>query len=334
MKKKIIVLALIIITLAGGLLLRIFSRRHLEKQTRFVMDTYVTIYAVGPKQETSRAIKMALDRIQEIDVKFNHLNPQSPLNAFNLKGTPITDPELLKLIRTGLEVSRLTDGAFDMSVTPLMELWGFYSQKYRVPAPQEIKECLKKVGYKHLLLTSGSLTKDMSGVKIDLGGIAKGYAISEAVRVLKAQGIKAAIVDAGGDIYALGRKSKNKLWNIGIKNPRGEELLGYIETEDRAVIGSGDYERFFIKDGKRYHHIFNSKTGYSTEGITGVTIVYPDPILSQVWAKIPFIMGRDKGLAFIGEKMPDMQVIVVSSSGQISCSDYLKQNLKTVAKEK
>lgn len=340
MRKKVFVIFLLVVTAAGILFLRAGNRNHEEKQTRFVMDTYVSIIAVGPKKITVPAINAALDRIQEIDVKFNHLNPESPLYAFNQKGAPLTEPEILTLIKKGLEVSRKTDGAFDMTVTPLLELWGFYTQKYRIPAPQEIKECLRKVGYRHLLLKDKSLTKDTAGVKIDLGGIAKGYAIAEALKVLQAQGITSAIIDAGGDIYALGRKSKNHLWRIGIRNPRGEEgsssedIIGYLEAENLSVMGSGDYERFFIKDGVRYCHIFNSKTGYPVQGMAGVTIVYDDPVAAQIWAKIPFVVGAQKGLEIIKNTMPGMGVIIVSTNGEIISSDNLKDIIKTIGKNK
>lgn len=332
MKKKVIISLSIILVVVGLVLWRQINPYHLEKQTRFTMDTYVTIYAVGSKKATARSVAMALDRIQEIDTKFNHLNAQSPLYAFNRQGTPITDPEIIGLIRTGLELSRLTDGAFDMTVTPLLELWGFYSGDYRIPAPVEIKKLLNVVGYKHLLLQDNRLVKDNPGVKIDLGGIAKGYAIAEAFKVLRAEGIKAALIDTGGDIYALGKKSRKQLWKVGIRNPRGEDLLGYVEVEDLAVIGSGDYERFFIKDGQRYCHIFNSKTGYPSKGVTGVTIIYSDPVESQVWAKIPFILGPEKGLKLIEQNRPDMKVMIVTEERKIIYSENLKQGLKSIAK--
>lgn len=337
MKKKVMVFVLLAVIIAGVLFLHSMNQNHQEKQTRFVMDTYVTIVAVGPKKKTAPAITMALDRIQEIEVKFNHLNPESPLYAFNREDIPLTDPEILALIKKGLEVSRKTNGAFDMTVTPLLELWGFYTQKYRLPAAQEIKEQLRKVGYKHLALKDGRLTKDTAGVKVDLGGIAKGYTVAEALKILRAQGISSAIIDAGGDIYALGRKSKNHLWRIGVKNPRsenGEDIIGYLEAENLAVTGSGDYERFFIKNGVRYGHIFNSKTGYPTHGIAGVTIVYADPVAAQVWAKIPFILGVQNGLEVIEKNKPGMGVIIVTSNGKVVSSNNLKEVIKTIGNKK
>ncbi len=304
------------------------QRFYVEKQTRFMMDTYVTITAIGPKQIVSKAVDLAFNRMQEIDVKFSLFNPKSQVYAFNHKNEPITDPEIIELIKVGLEVSKESGGAFDITVAPLLELWGFNSKSYYSPQEQEIKNCLKSVGYQQLLIKDGKLTKDNTAVAIDLGGIAKGYALTQAADVLKAQGITSALIDAGGDIYALGRKGKI-LWKVGIKAPRGEGIVGYVEVEDLAVVGSGDYERFFIKDGKRYHHIFNPKTGYPTEGVISVTLMCPNPIIAQIWTKIPFVLGAKKGLDML-KKIPGLEAIIITSSGEKLYSAGLKHTLKVI----
>mgnify|MGYP001619528941 FL=1 len=330
MKKLKLIFIIIIVIVAGLWAIRSYNayRFHVEKQTRFMMDTYVTIYAVGPKVVTSKAMELALNRIQEIDIKFNSLNPKSPVYAFNHTDGQISDNEIISLIQIALGISKESNGAFDITVAPLAELWGFYSKEYYLPTPQEIKDCLVNVGYKHLSLDSGKLVKDNEGVRIDLGGIAKGYAISEALKVLKSNGVASALIDAGGDIYSLGKKG-SKLWKVGIKDPRGEGILGYVEVEDLAVMGSGDYERFFIKDGKRYHHIFNPKTGYPTEGVQSVILIYNDPILAQAWTKIPFIMGSEKGLKRL-EEIPNMEAIIITESGKILYSSGLKHALNFI----
>jgi len=329
LKKIFIVIAILF---AGLWSLRLYNihRLPMEKETRFMMDTYVTIYALGPKKVASSAISSALDRMQEIAVKFDSLNPKSPVYAFNHRGVPISDPEILKLIQAALQVSGETKGAFDITVAPLLELWGFYDKSFHVPQDGQIKDVLKKVGYQHLFFLDGKLEKDEEGVEIDLGGIAKGYALSEAVKVLKAKGVTQAVVDAGGDVYALGRKGKDRLWRVGIRDPRGEGIVGYVEVEDLAVLGSGDYERFFIQNGKRYHHIFNPKTGYPTEGVASVTLVYHDPVFAQILAKIPFLLGPKKGLEFLG-KIPGMEVIVITTSGEKLYSFGLKHILNVIS---
>lgn len=322
-KTKSLVLLIFFLGLVLWLTKKYDSPQHLEKQTRMMMDTFVTISAAGPKKITQPAINLTFKRLKEIEVKFNSLNPESPIYAFNHKNEPIIEPEILKLIEVALQVSKESEGAFDITVAPLVELWGFYGKSQQIPSEKEIKDALKTVGYRHLLLDNNKLYKDNAVVKIDLGGIAKGYALREAVKVLKTQGITSALIDLGGDVYALGKKGK-KLWKIGIKDPRKEGLLGYIEAEDVAVLGSGDYERFFLKDGKRYHHIFNPKTGYPTEGTSSVTLIYPDPILAQALSKIPFVMGAQKGLKLL-ECIPGMQAIIITDSGEILYSGGAKK---------
>ncbi|MDD5595503.1 MAG: FAD:protein FMN transferase [Candidatus Omnitrophica bacterium] len=331
MKKLKIVLIIIIAVFAGLWSIRLYNSRrfHLEKETRFMMDTYVTLYAIGPKEITSHAISLALNRMEEIAVKFNALDSRSPIYAFNKNGEALSDSEIVALVRRGLEISKQSKGAFDMTIAPLLELWGFYDKSFRVPQEEEIKDCLKDVGYQHLFIDNGLLKKDAQGVMIDLGGIAKGYALAEAAKVLKNAGVVSAVIDAGGDVLTLGKKA-GRLWKVGIRDPRGEGIIGYVEVEDLAVIGSGDYERFFIKDGKRYCHIFNAKTGYPAQGIASVTLIYPDPVIAQPWAKIPFIMGAKKGLEVL-EKIPGLEVIIITTSGEKIYSPGLRHALNVVS---
>lgn len=328
-----VVFILAVIIFSGLWSVRIYNSRknHLEKETRFMMDTYVTIYAAGPKEITSKAVSLAFNRMEEIAVKFNSLDARSPVYAFNKKGVDISDPEIVELVRIGLKISQESEGAFDMTVAPLLELWGFYDKSFYIPQEQEIKDCLKNVGYQHFSLSNGVVKKDAQGVMIDLGGIAKGYALSEAAKVLKNAGVTQALIDAGGDVLALGSRGA-RLWRVGIKDPRGEGILGYVEVEGLAVIGSGDYERFFIKDGKRYCHIFDSKTGYPSQGIASVTLVYPDPVIAQPLAKIPFILGAQKGLEVL-EKIPGMEAVIITTSGEKIYSRGLKHILTVISEQ-
>ena len=324
-----IVTAVIVLLLLG---VKVYNKHrfHLEKRTSFMMDTYVTIYAVGPKKTTIPAINKAFDRMQEINDKFSNLNPDSPIYAFNQQGVPIRDEEILKVARLALEVARDTDGAFDITVMPLAELWGFYGNgKPHVPADVEIRACLADTGYQGLRFDNNSLIKTQKKLKIDLGGIAKGYGIGEAARVLKAEGVKSALIDGGGDVYAMGKRG-NRLWKVGIKNPHGDGILGYLEVEDLAVMGSGDYERFFMENGKRYHHIFNPETGYPAEGLSGITLVHPDPMVADAWNTALFVLGPEKAMKRV-EDMPSMESIMVGTSGEISFSSGLRDALNLIS---
>ena len=308
------------------------DRIHLERRMRFIMDTYVTIYAAGPSSLTLPAINAAFDRMEAVDAKFSISNTENPVNAFNEKGLPITDTEILEVLQAALHITLDSEGAFDITTAPIIDLWGFYGNSPRLPSKMEIDSCLMHVGFEHLSLSPRDLRKDDPDVRIDLGGIAKGYAIGQAASVLKEYGITSALIDAGGDVYALGKRGKNP-WKVGIKNPRGDGILGYVEVVNMAVMGSGDYERFFEIDGKRYHHIFNPRTGYPVAGITGSVLLCRDPMMADGWNTAVFAMGMRKGLDLVSRRS-DMEVLMISDAGEILASEGLKTSLHMKAERK
>ncbi len=301
------------------------NRFHLEREMRFIMDTYVTIYAAGPSSGTRPAIDAALDRMEAVDAKFSISNTESPVYLFNEQGTPITDTEILDIVQAALHITLDSEGAFDITAAPIIELWGFYGDSPRIPSKREIDTCLVHVGFEHLSLTSRGLQKNDPRVKIDLGGIAKGYAIGQAVSVLKEYGIESALIDAGGDVYALGKRGKNP-WKVGIKDPRGDGILGYVEVENTAVMGSGDYERFFEIDGERYHHIFNPRTGYPVPGLAGTVLICRNPMMADGWNTAIFAMGAQKGLDLVSRR-DDMEALMITSSGDMLTTDGLETSL-------
>ena len=263
------------------------------KQTRLLMDTYVTIQALGRAPVADRAIEAAFARLEDINRKFNHLDTTSPLYAFNTRNEPLTDPELVDVVRAAVAVSEASGGAFDVTVEPLVRLWGFYGDKPAVPPQRAIDSCLKMVGYRNLVVEPGRVTKRRLDVSIDLGGIAKGYALDEAARVLRAGGVENALIDLGGDVYAMGRKG-NRDWKVGVRNPRGEGVVAVVAVSNMAVVTSGDYERFFFgPDSVRYCHIIDPATGWPPRGQISTTVVIRDPLTAQGWSKVLFIRGKD-----------------------------------------
>lgn len=302
-------------------------RYHVEKQTRFMMDTFVTLYVVGPPKVGAAAIKAAFERMQEVDATFNHLNPQGAIYAFNHFGTPITDPDIVCVAEKAIEIGHMTDGAFDITIEPLIALWGFYDDKPSLPDDTAIQACLTKTGYLHLSIAGGILTKDDPDIRIDLGGIAKGYSVNQAKAVLEEYGIRSALIDAGGDVFALGKRGKD-LWKIGIRSPRGNDILGFLDVEDLAVMGSGDYERFFMHNGKRYHHIFDPRTGYPAQGLSGTTLLHADPMLADAWNTALFVLGPEKGAAIV-ETIPGMEAVMIMETGKITYTSGLAHALNT-----
>ncbi|MEI7640158.1 MAG: FAD:protein FMN transferase [bacterium] len=296
--------------------------KNIQKKTEFLMDTYVSIIIPGDKSMLV-AMDKGFKRMEEVSIKFNVLNPKSPFYDFNMTGKPVEDPECVALVSTALKVAALSDGALDITVKPVVDLWGFYSPDPHVPDKAALKKALAKVGYKNLLIKNGKLIKLKEGVQLDLGAIAKGYAVGEAMKVLKAAGVKSALIDAGGDIYAIGKNGKDR-WKIGIKNPRADGLLGGMEIDpDITVATSGDYERFFEKDGIRYCHIFDPKTGYPAKsGTISVSVITDDATLADAWSTAFFVMGKDKTAALV-KKIGTVETIMVADNETISYSPGL-----------
>jgi thiamine biosynthesis lipoprotein len=307
------------------------SAVSLRKQTRLMMDTYVTIQAVGPTPVADKAIEAAFGRLEELSHKFNFLDSTSPVHAFNVNNTPITDPELVEVVQAAVAVSEASGGAFDITVRPLVELWGFYGNHPAVPSQRAIDSCLQMVGYRNLVVESGRVTKRRPDVTIDLGGIAKGYALREAARLLRAGGVDSALIDLGGDVYALGRKG-NQNWKVGIRNPRGDGVVGVAAVSNLSVVTSGDYERFFWGQGSgadsvRYCHIIDPATGWPPRGLISTTVVMRDPLTAQGWSKVLFIRGTD-ALPLI-EKTGGIEAVLITDGMRAICTPGLVSAMDT-----
>lgn len=299
-----------------------------QKQTRFLMNTAVTIQLPGDASAL-KLIEKAFDRMEEVDRKFNVLSTESPIYHFNHENVPITDSEVLGLVETSLELSEKSGGAFDVTVYPLVDLWGFFRDAPAVPAPADIAASLKKVGWRQLRIDGGSLTKLNSDVEIDLGAIAKGYAVGEAVKVLKGEGVTSALIDAGGDIYAIGELG-GRPWKVGIRKPRGEGVVGVLDVSDLTVVTSGDYERFFEKNGVRYHHILDPATGFPADGLISVTVICEDPVQGDGLSTALFVLGAEKGMELV-EATDGVESIMVTKDGKVLVSQGLKGNMETVS---
>jgi len=292
---------------------------------KFMMDTLVEITVAEPdKPKAARAIEEAFKEIKRIE-KITSPVGNNDLSRLNEEAdkNPVEIPEdLFFIIDRGLYFSRLTGGVFDITVGPLVKLWGFddSTKKNILPAKEAVNNALEFVGYRNVIIDDKRHTVFFTkkGVAIDLGGIAKGYIVGRAMEVLKKAGIKNAIVNAGGDIKVIGNKFGNK-WKIGIKHPRkADELLDIIEIEGaRCIFTSGDYERCFFVSNKRYHHILNPKTGYPADSsVVSATIICGDELQAQVLAKVIIIEGSSGGRKFIN-KFTDTEAILSTDKGNV-----------------
>jgi thiamine biosynthesis lipoprotein len=221
---------------------------------------------------------------------------------------------VLDLYRRALQVFTDSDGCFDITVAPLSRLWGFLSKSYAVPTPDQLQSILERVGMKKLKEENGILLL-LPGMKLDWGAIAKGFAIDLASQSLIERGISSGFINAGGDLYCWGENPDNKDWNIGIKHPRKSGFLGIISISEQGAATTGDYQRYFIKEGVRYHHVFDPHTGYPAKGKQSVTVCGPETLLCDALSTALFVSSQPEKII---EKYPDYGAIIVDSQGNLS----------------
>jgi FAD:protein FMN transferase len=240
-------------------------------------------------------------------------------------------PEVLEALQIGQQVSEWTDGKFDVTFGVLSDLWRFDDQDKdnRVPDPDEVRRRLPLINYRALILNpaAGTAFLEHKGMRAHLGGVGKGYAVEQAVKIFRNGGLQNFMIQAGGDLYVGGTKD-GKPWKLGINDPRGPggSSFAMIELSNATFSTSGDYERFFMKDGVRYHHIIDPATGEPAKLCRSVTLVSPSPVLADAVSKGVFILGPQKGMALI-ERLPDIEGVIVSATNEVFVSKGLKDKL-------
>jgi len=260
-----------------------------------------------------------IDRLMSPYIKTSELSIVNRDAA--IKPVTISD-ELFKLIKRSLYFSRLTSGAFDITFASVGQFYNF-RKKVR-PSTKVIRKNLEKINFKHLILNEKNKTLffAVAGVKIDLGGIAKGHAVDNSIRILKQKGIKHAIVTAGGDSRIIGDR-RGRPWVIGIRDPRkARTMRGALPLINTAVSTSGDYERYFVENGEHFHHILNPKTGTSARELRSVTVLAADATTTDALSTSIFILGQKKGLMLI-EKLANTEAILINQKNQLIFSSGL-----------
>jgi thiamine biosynthesis lipoprotein len=283
------------------------QNKPVYKETRVLMGTFVEVTSASPD-----ACAIVFREIQRIEDSLSKYKGDSEISKLNRSGKLKVSPDTYYILKKSQEFWRLSDGAFDITVGPLLDVWGFTDKNYRLPSSERIKNALARVGFEKIIFddTDSTVTFKIPQMKIDLGAIAKGYAVDCAVKKLKASGIANCLINAGGQVYGLG-DNLGKPWNIGLKNPRGNSVLNYLKLKDQAVSTSGDYEQYFIRTKKRYSHIFNPKTGYPADSdIISVTVLARDGLTSDALSTSIFVLGKKKGEE-LAKKFPDVKVTIL-----------------------
>lgn len=278
------------------------------------------------KQRGEQAIDAVMDEMRHIDETMSVYKPTSEVSKVNaLAATqPVKiSPELFKLLTTALEYSRITEGAFDITYASVGYMYDFRERKR--PTEQQIQSALPAVNYQHVLLDAATSTVRFSqpGVRIDLGGIAKGYSVDCGIEILRKRGFTHALVNAGGDSRVLGDRF-GKPWIIGIRHPdHPDQVITRVPLTDSAFSTSGDYERYFDEDGVRYHHIIDPHTGHSASKVRSATIIAPTATRTDGLSKTAFVLGPDEAMK-IYNRLDDVDAILVTPDGRILYSKGLE----------
>jgi len=282
--------------------------------TLFEMDTVVDLTVVAPDDATARrAIGEATLTIESIQAWGSADDPASETAKINSSpggfNGSVSD-DFAATLRIALDIAAVSNGAFDPTIRPLVELWNFWGEDHTVPRYDELAELLPLVDYRQVELENNQLTLP-PGYRLDLGAVAKGYIVDQALQAMKENGATAGLVSAGGDVAGFGERPTGGAWVIGIQHPReAEQLFGTLPLKNAAVATSGDYERYFELDGVHYHHLLNPATGYPARGLTSVTILATTCAEADAWATAVFVLGLEAGLALL-EQQPELEGLLL-----------------------
>jgi thiamine biosynthesis lipoprotein len=295
---------------------------------RPMMGTEVSVYLWSNDPETGLAALEAVfqeaDRIDHLMSTYKDDSEISKINRTAAESPVVVGHELYQLIARALEISVLTQGAFDITYDSVGQHYDFRERQR--PDDETVVSELENIDYRYVELDdqSASIRFLQDGVRINLGGIAKGYVVERGIDILRTRGIENAIVTAGGDSRLLGDR-RGRPWMVGIRDPRKDgEVAISVPLQDEAISTSGDYERFFDEDGVRYHHIIQPGTGMPASGVHSATVFGPDAITTDALSTSVFVMGVDLGLRMIAV-LPDYESIVIDAEGQVFFSDGLEQ---------
>lgn len=289
--------------------------------TFFAMDTVMdfTIYGESGLIDQSESLIASLESLVSVT------DADSELYAINQTGSGMLTEEASSLMEQALEICRRTDGALDLSIYPIVRAWGFTTGSYQVPDEAEIQALLPLVDYRKIQYDAATGTVTLpEGMEIDLGSVAKGYAGQLAAQMLREHGVQSALLNLGGNVQTVGTKPDGSPWQIGIKDPQGEDAMMVLSVEDQAVVTSGGYERYFEQDGQTYWHIMDPSTGHPADsGLISVTIVGDEGVVCDGLSTALFVMGLEKA-ADLWAQSGDFEAVFVTASGEVYITEGLR----------
>lgn len=343
--RKILVPIIIIIILIIAFIRTNPKNDEYVKKTGYAMGTYVSLTILDTKgMDSDKLLDDALESISDVESKMSSTINTSEVSNINknagIKPVKVSN-ETYTVIKSGIKYGTLTDGAFDITLGPLIRLWGISQPesetKHKVPSEEEILSDLSLVNYKDIETNDSKKTVFLKrkNMALDLGGIAKGYSVDSIEKTLKKSGVNSGIVDIGGDIYLIGSKSDNSNWSIGIKNPttsKSKKPIGTVSLSNSSIVTSGTYERYFKSKGNIYHHILDTKNGYPVDNnLLSVTIVSKKSIDGDSLATGTLSLGVDKGLHLINT-LNNVDAIFITKDKKVYTTKNLKNSFKVTDK--
>jgi thiamine biosynthesis lipoprotein len=293
----------------------------------FAMNTLMSIEVRGAEAEA--AVAAGRDEVYRLERLLSRTDPKSEVSAINTAaGSEWTEvsEETFSLIQTALLYSEETDGAFDITIAPVMDLWGFSSGEHRVPDDAEIGSVLERIGYEHLLLDETGIRVKLEnpGMSMDLGAVAKGYAGDRVKEIIKQFDFETALINLGGNVTVIGRKPNGDLLRVAITDPENrQQYLGVLGSEDTHVITSGGYERFFEQDGKVYIHIMDPETARPAQSdLLSVSVIDSNGVRSDILSTALFVMGREEAIRYWSGHR-DLGLVMAKVDGEVLVSKNL-----------
>lgn len=311
------------------------SNNEVVNNQYFFLNSILTLNINDDDVDKEKISSQIKAKVQELENKFTLSSPDSEVSKINenaaIKPVKVSDDTFF-VIKSSLKYSELSDGKFDITVGDLVKLWAIDTENEKVPTDEQIKSSLSKIDYRKIVLDESKKTvflKDKSMV-IDLGAIAKGYVADVIKDILVQNDVKSAIVNLGGNVYAHGSKN-GKDFKVGIRDPFSQDMnkyLGIYKAQDSTIVTSGVYERFFEKDGKRYHHILSTKTGYPVDNeLVAVVIITKNSMQADALSTTAFAMGLQDGM-FLIEELKDVEAIFITNDKQIFKTSGVKEQFE------